>query len=119
MDDYSDQLSDETSCRGQCVRRYSTKPILLAISPRLQMELVSCYPPSEVENLQVWQHVLLRALSQDARRRVEKDVVSMSDKALSDWQGDGHKLGGVKKLVSATSDLILPHFCTFINGLAK
>lgn len=91
----------------------------LVISPRLQMELVSHFPPSEVDNLQVWQHVLLRALSQDARRRVEKDVVSMSDKALSDWQGDGHKLGGVKKLVSATSDLIISRFCAFINGLAK
>lgn len=66
------------------------------------MELVSRFPPSEAENLQVWQHVLLRALSQDARRRVEKDVVNLCDKTLSDWQGDGHKLGGVKKLVSAT-----------------
>lgn len=119
MDDYSDQLSDETSCGGQCVRCYSTKQILLVISPRLQMELVSRFPPSEVDNLRVWQHVLLRALSLDARHRVEKDVVSMSDKALSDWQGDGHKLGGVKKLVSATSHLILPRFCAFINGLAK
>lgn len=67
------------------------------------MELVSRFPPSEANNLQVWQHVLLRALSQDARLRVEEDVVSMCGKALSDWQGDGHKLGGVKKLVSATS----------------
>lgn len=65
------------------------------------MELVSRFPPSEADNLQVWQHVLLRALSQEARRRVEKDVVSMCDKVLRDWQGSGHKLGGVKKLVSS------------------
>lgn len=66
------------------------------------MELVSRFPPSEAENLRVWQHVLLRALSQDARRRVEKDVVSVCERVLSDWQDDGHKLRGVEKLVSAT-----------------
>lgn len=63
------------------------------------MELVLRFPPSEMDNLQVWQHVLLRALSQDARRRVEKDIISITEKTLSDWQNGGHKLGEVKKLV--------------------
>lgn len=70
------------------------------------MELVSRFPPSEMDNLQVWQHVLLRALSQDARHRVEKDIISITEKTLTDWQNGGHKLGEVKKLVRTTSDVI-------------
>ncbi|XP_075895700.1 FIGNL1-interacting regulator of recombination and mitosis [Nelusetta ayraudi] len=98
------------ACAAECYQLLHLglllKRMVFLMTPNHQMELVSCYPPSEVENLQVWQHVLLRALSQDARRRVEKDVVSMSDKALSDWQGDGHKLGGVKKLNEALLSLL-------------
>lgn len=67
-----------------------------------QMELVARFPPSEVENLPVWQHILLRALSQDIRLRVETDIIDLAQKALSDWERGGHRLGQVDKVVRAT-----------------
>uniref|UniRef100_A0A8D0D445 Fignl1 interacting regulator of recombination and mitosis n=1 Tax=Sander lucioperca TaxID=283035 RepID=A0A8D0D445_SANLU len=69
-----------------------------------QMELVARFPPSEVENLPVWQHVLLRALSHDARHRVETDIIGLTQKALTAWQNGGYKLGEVDKVVRTTSD---------------
>lgn len=66
------------------------------------MELVVRFPPSEVENLPVWRHVLLRALSQEARHRVETDIIGLSQKALTDWQNGGYKLGRVDKVVRTT-----------------
>ncbi len=69
------------------------------------MELVVRFPPSEVENLSVWRHVLLRALSHDARHRVETDIIGLTQKALTDWQNEGHKLGQVDKVVSTTVSL--------------
>lgn len=63
------------------------------------MELVTSFPPSELENLPVWRHVLLRALSTDARHRVETDIISLTQNALSEWQSGGYKLGQVNKVV--------------------
>lgn len=70
-----------------------------------QMELVLHYPPSEVENLSVWRHVLLRALSLDARHRVEADIIRLTQEAMTEWQNGGCKLGQVNKVVRTTSDL--------------
>lgn len=67
-----------------------------------QMELVVRFQPSEVENLPVWRHVLLRALSQEARQRVETGIVGLSQKALTDWQNGGYKLGQMDKVVRTT-----------------
>lgn len=68
-----------------------------------QMELVELYPPSDVENLRLWQNVLLRALSQDISHRVETDIIGLTQKALTDWQTGGHKLGEVGKVVRTSS----------------
>ncbi|KAE8294236.1 hypothetical protein D5F01_LYC07186 [Larimichthys crocea] len=70
------------------------------------MELVVRFPPSEVENLPVWRHVLLRALSQEARHRVETDIIGLSQKALTDWQNGGYKLGRVDKVNAALLSLL-------------
>lgn len=66
------------------------------------MELVARFPPSEVENLPVWQHILLRALSQDVLLRVETDIIDLAQKVLTDWESAGHRLGQVDKVVRAT-----------------
>lgn len=66
------------------------------------MELVARFPPSEVENLPVWQQILLRALSQDVRLRVETDIIGLAQEVLSDWERGGHRLGQVDKVVRAT-----------------
>uniref|UniRef100_A0A3Q2Z6X7 Fignl1 interacting regulator of recombination and mitosis n=1 Tax=Hippocampus comes TaxID=109280 RepID=A0A3Q2Z6X7_HIPCM len=48
------------------------------------MEFLARFPSSEAENLPIWRHVLLRALSTDARQRVEADVVALAQKALTE-----------------------------------
>lgn len=63
------------------------------------MELGVRFSPSELENLPVWQHVLLRALSQDARHHVETDIVGLTQKTVTDWQNGGYKLGQVDRVV--------------------
>ncbi|XP_010782371.1 uncharacterized protein C1orf112 homolog [Notothenia coriiceps] len=72
----------------------------------LPMELLARFPPSEVENLSVWRHVLLRALSQDARHRVETDIVSLAQNALTDWQNGGYKLGQVDRMNTVLRPLL-------------
>lgn len=69
------------------------------------MELVVCFPPSQLENLPVWHHVLLRALSNDARHLVERDIIALSETAVADWQTGGYKLDRVDKVVRTKSHL--------------
>uniref|UniRef100_A0A6Q2ZBE7 Uncharacterized protein n=1 Tax=Esox lucius TaxID=8010 RepID=A0A6Q2ZBE7_ESOLU len=48
--------------------------MVFLMTPNHQMELVERFPPAQWENLPVWRHILLRALSQDARQRVEAEA---------------------------------------------
>ncbi|XP_037104625.1 uncharacterized protein C1orf112 homolog [Syngnathus acus] len=81
--------------------------MLFLMTPSHQMEFLTHFPPSEAENLPVWRHVLLRALSNDARQRVEADIIALAQKALSDWQNGGHKLGQVEKLNAVLQCLLV------------
>uniref|UniRef100_A0A3Q3XJU8 Uncharacterized protein n=1 Tax=Mola mola TaxID=94237 RepID=A0A3Q3XJU8_MOLML len=96
------------------IARYGTAElclhhVLLIAHSMLQLrdykhfELVARFPPSHAENLPVWQHVLLRALSQDARHRVGTDIIGLTQKVLTDWQNGGHKLGQVDRVVRTMS----------------
>lgn len=88
------------------------------------MELVTRFPPSEVENLTVWRQILLRAFSKDVRLRVELDIINLAQKVLTDWENGGYRLGQVDKVVRATSNagciisVVIPYlevFCPPIN----
>uniref|UniRef100_A0A665VJF1 Si:dkey-97o5.1 n=1 Tax=Echeneis naucrates TaxID=173247 RepID=A0A665VJF1_ECHNA len=67
------------SCTNECYKLFHMglllKRMVFLMTPNHQMELVDHYPPSDVENLPIWHHILLRALSQDARHRVETDII--------------------------------------------
>ena len=63
------------------------------------MVLVERFPPSQVENLPVWHHVLLRALSPDASLRLQEDVTALTQQALDHWRDGGYRLGQVEKVV--------------------
>ncbi|XP_039666561.1 uncharacterized protein C1orf112 homolog [Perca fluviatilis] len=90
------------ACTTECYKSVHLglllKRMVFLMTPNHQMELVARFPPSEVENLPVWRHVLLRALSHDARHRVETDIISLTQKALTTWQNGGYKLGQVDKV---------------------
>uniref|UniRef100_A0A6Q2XKR9 Uncharacterized protein n=1 Tax=Esox lucius TaxID=8010 RepID=A0A6Q2XKR9_ESOLU len=57
------------------------------------------FPPAQWENLPVWRHILLRALSQDARQRVEAGIITLTDTIVRDWQQAGYKLGQLDNVV--------------------
>ncbi|KAG8003640.1 hypothetical protein GBF38_018852 [Nibea albiflora] len=98
------------ACTTECYQSYHLglllKRMVFLMTPNHQMELVVRFPPSEGENLPVWRHVLLRALSQEARHRVETDITGLSQKALTDWQNGGYKLGQVDKVNAALLSLL-------------
>lgn len=92
---------------------------LINYSPCFQMELVARFPPSEVENLPIWQPVLLRALSQDARHCVETNITVLTQKALSDWQNGGHRLEQVEKMVSSWTVLEVEPYSDICDNIIK
>uniref|UniRef100_A0A3B4H612 Uncharacterized protein n=1 Tax=Pundamilia nyererei TaxID=303518 RepID=A0A3B4H612_9CICH len=83
------------------------KRMVFLMTPNHQMELVSHFPPSEMENLRVWHHVLLRALSQDICRQVVTEITGLTQKVLADWQNGGYKLGQVGKVLQWMLQLLL------------
>ncbi|XP_062280168.1 FIGNL1-interacting regulator of recombination and mitosis [Scomber scombrus] len=90
------------SCATECYQLSHLGMLLrrmvFLMTPNHQMELVERFPPSELENLPVWRHVLFRALSHDVLRRVESDIIALSQRVLTDWQSGGYKLGQVDKV---------------------
>ncbi|KAM9357562.1 FIGNL1-interacting regulator of recombination and mitosis [Symphorus nematophorus] len=90
------------ACTTECYQSFHLglllRRMVFLMTPNHQMELVERFPPSEVENLPVWRHILLRALSPDVRHHVETDIIGLTQKALTDWQNGGHKLGQVDKV---------------------
>uniref|UniRef100_A0A3B5M053 Fignl1 interacting regulator of recombination and mitosis n=1 Tax=Xiphophorus couchianus TaxID=32473 RepID=A0A3B5M053_9TELE len=71
---------------------------LMTPSHQVRLELVAEFSPSKVENLPVWHHVLVRALSQDVRLRVETEIIALMQRTLMEWEDGGYKLGQVDKL---------------------
>lgn len=68
------------------------------MTPNHQMAFVDQFPPSVMENLIVWSHILLKAFSQEARCIIESAFIGLAQKMLSDWQKDEYKLGQVHKM---------------------
>nr|XP_020503268.1 uncharacterized protein C1orf112 homolog [Labrus bergylta]XP_020503269.1 uncharacterized protein C1orf112 homolog [Labrus bergylta] len=99
------------ACSTECYQLFHLglllKRMVFLMTPNHQMELVMHFPPSEVENLSIWNHVLVRALSCDARHRVETDIIGLAQKALTDWQNGGYKLGQVDKVNGALLPLLV------------
>ncbi|XP_072245743.1 FIGNL1-interacting regulator of recombination and mitosis [Leuresthes tenuis] len=103
------------ACPSECYQMLHLgvllKRMVFLMTPSHQMELVAQLPPSEVENHAVWRHILLRALSQDTRRRVETEMISLTQKVLADWQNGGYKLGQVERV-----NVLLRSLLTVIRG---
>ncbi|KAF7657876.1 hypothetical protein LDENG_00021100 [Lucifuga dentata] len=72
--------------------------VVFLMTPNHQMQLLEHFPPSEVENLVVWHHVSLRALSHDACHHAESDIIAVTQKTLTDWQNGGYKLAQMDKM---------------------
>ncbi|XP_064190130.1 FIGNL1-interacting regulator of recombination and mitosis [Anguilla rostrata] len=85
------------ACPGECYQRSHLAMLLrrmmFLMTPQHQAEVAERFPPGLAENLAVWRHVLLRALSQDVGRRVERDVMSAAGAAVTGWLETGCRLG--------------------------
>ncbi|XP_055364262.1 uncharacterized protein C1orf112 homolog isoform X2 [Betta splendens] len=99
------------TCPPECYQAFHLglllRRMVFLMTSNHQMELVMHYPPSEVENLLVWRHVVLRALSPDARRHVETEILGLTHKVVTEWQNDGHKLGQVNGLGALLALLVV------------
>nr|XP_054586065.1 uncharacterized protein C1orf112 homolog [Nothobranchius furzeri] len=98
------------ACPTECYQLFHLgmllKRMVFLMTPVHQVELVAHFPPSKMENLPVWHHVLLRALSEDTRLRVEAEITELTQKVLTDWQGGGHKLGQMDQVNSVLLSLL-------------
>ncbi|XP_054860296.1 uncharacterized protein C1orf112 homolog isoform X2 [Amphiprion ocellaris] len=89
-------------CTPECYQSFHLglllKRMVFFMTPNHQMKLVAQFPPSELENLRVWHHVLLRVLSQDTRHCVQTEILDLTQKVLTSWQNGGYKLGQMDKV---------------------
>ncbi|KAI1236512.1 hypothetical protein IHE44_0014762, partial [Lamprotornis superbus] len=67
------------------------------------VEFAHKFPPEEVENLAVWQHVSLRALNPDLRAQVASQLCSAGLARCQQWLGSSRALGGLPPVNTALS----------------
>ncbi|KAK7888936.1 hypothetical protein WMY93_024496 [Mugilogobius chulae] len=63
-----------------------------------QIQFVERFPPTEMENLLVWSHILLKAFSQETRCTIESGIINLAQTILSDWQKEDFKLEQINKM---------------------
>ncbi|XP_013858414.1 FIGNL1-interacting regulator of recombination and mitosis isoform X2 [Austrofundulus limnaeus] len=98
------------ACTAECYQLFHLglllKRLVFLMTPNHQMELVAHFPPSKVENLPVWHHVLLRALSRETSLHVQADIIGLAQKVLTDWEDGGYKLGQMEKVNAVLLSLL-------------
>ncbi|RMC08278.1 hypothetical protein DUI87_14519 [Hirundo rustica rustica] len=71
------------------------------------VEFAHKFPPEEVENLAVWQHVSLRALTPDLRAQVASQLCSAGLVQCQQWLNSSRALGGLPLVNTALSVLLV------------
>lgn len=85
--------SYQSSHLGLLLRR-----LAFLMMPNHQIAFVNQFPPSAMENLPVWSHILLKAFCPEARCTIESGIIGLAQKMMDDWQNEGHKLGQVEQM---------------------
>ncbi|XP_041126871.1 uncharacterized protein C1orf112 homolog [Polyodon spathula] len=77
------------SCPGECYQLSNLSLLLrrmmFLMTIQHQVEFVERFSPKEVENVQLWQHVPLKALTPDLRKQVVDDIMRSAGAVCSRW----------------------------------
>uniref|UniRef100_A0A8D0EPW7 Chromosome 1 open reading frame 112 n=1 Tax=Strix occidentalis caurina TaxID=311401 RepID=A0A8D0EPW7_STROC len=91
----------QVSALGVLLRR-----MLFLMAPDHQVEFARKFLPEEVENLAVWQHVSLKALNPDLRKRVACQLCVAGLAQCRRWLNSRHALGELRPVNTALSVLL-------------
>ncbi|XP_006634708.2 FIGNL1-interacting regulator of recombination and mitosis [Lepisosteus oculatus] len=98
------------SCPGDCYQlshlALLLRRMIFLMTPNHQVQFISKFSPKEAENLTLWQHVLLKALSLDVRKQVEEDIMKSATAVCASWMEEGCKLGQLEKVNTALSAML-------------
>ncbi|XP_065410672.1 FIGNL1-interacting regulator of recombination and mitosis isoform X3 [Chrysemys picta bellii] len=115
------------SCPGECyqlsVLGVLLRRMLFLMAPDHQVEFTQKFPPKEAENLLLWQHISLKALTPDLRKQVAHQLCAVGLTQCRQWLSGRCTLGELPPVVSSqpclqqTLCLLLPLLEFFIQTL--
>ncbi|XP_030351512.1 uncharacterized protein C1orf112 homolog isoform X3 [Strigops habroptila] len=98
----------QVSALGVLLRR-----MLFLMAPDHQVEFAHKFVPEEVENLAVWQHISLKALNPDLRKRVACQLCVAGLAQCRRWLNSRRALGELRSVNTALSVLLAA--CSFAD----
>ncbi|XP_030429597.1 uncharacterized protein C1orf112 homolog isoform X7 [Gopherus evgoodei] len=85
------------SCPGECyqlsVLGVLLRRMLFLMAPDHQVEFTQKFPPKEAENLPLWQHISLKALTPDVRKQVAHQLCAVGLTQCRQWLSGRCTLG--------------------------
>ncbi|XP_026511924.1 uncharacterized protein C1orf112-like [Terrapene carolina triunguis] len=98
------------SCPGECyqlsVLGVLLRRMLFLMAPDHQVEFTQKFPPKEAENLLLWQHISLKALTPDLRKQVAHQLCAVGLTQCRQWLSGRCTLGELPPVNVALSVLL-------------
>ncbi|XP_074858467.1 FIGNL1-interacting regulator of recombination and mitosis isoform X2 [Carettochelys insculpta] len=98
------------SCPGECyqlsILGVLLKRMLFLMAPDHQVEFTQKFPPKEAENLPLWQHISLKALTPDLRKQVSHQLCVLGLSQCKQWLSSRCILGELQPVNVALSVLL-------------
>uniref|UniRef100_A0A8C5QN79 Uncharacterized protein n=1 Tax=Leptobrachium leishanense TaxID=445787 RepID=A0A8C5QN79_9ANUR len=82
------------------------KRLLFLMAADHQVDFVKMFPPQEIENLTIWQHLSLTALQNPLRVQVKNDLFMAAICQYRSWVSAGSTLGDLRQLNNSLSALV-------------
>ncbi|XP_056671486.1 uncharacterized protein C1orf112 homolog isoform X1 [Monodelphis domestica] len=105
------------SCPGECYQLTNLsvllRRLLFLMDTHHQMEFIQRFPPTEVENLPLWQYVSFKAFSPELKSQTANEVTMIGIAQCKKWLSSRHTLGELESLNVALSALLT--VCNSVN----